>query len=109
MAQAPQSHNPANPPNATAPGTAPPHTSYPGGMASDPALALANEIATNIKGAPDRFRSQMENAPALKALFDQSEGDLLSSIAQAIRRFADGEVAKATGGMVPAREEKKPS
>jgi hypothetical protein len=47
---------PTTPPNApagAAPAVAPP-SPYPGGMASDPAVALANEIVTNIKGAYEK-------------------------------------------------------
>lgn len=76
---------------------------YPGGMASDPAAALANEIVTNIKGAAERFKTAVENAPALKALLDQSSDNLTAEVAQSIRRFADDEVSKATGGMLPKK------
>ena len=130
MANAPHTtHNPANPPpNAPAPGTprdpnvyrdpnaphdpnapnAPggsdaPYTSYPGGMASDPIAQLASEISTNIKGLPERIRGHIDSTPALKAMFDQYENDLVGSIAQSIRRVVDVEVAKVTGGIVPGK------
>jgi hypothetical protein len=118
MANQPQPHNPANPPNVGAPATPGVHpaaptpvapgdaapTPFPGGMASDPAVALANEIMTNIKGAPDRFRSQVDNTPALKALMEQSNNDLISGISQSIRNLVNQEVARVTGGMAPPKQ-----
>ena len=93
----------APPSGAAAVGAAPTHPPAlaPGGMASDPAAALANEIVTNIKGAADRFKQQIESTPALKALMDQAGDDLTAGVAKTIRTFVDGEVAKATGGIVP--------
>jgi hypothetical protein len=112
MAQQPQhvAHNPANPPPGAppAPAPAPAAPGYPGGMASDPAVALANEIVTSLRGAPDRMRSVIDNTPALKAVMDQAEQGLVADIALTIRRFVDGEVAKATGGMT-LHGEKKPT
>lgn len=96
MANTPQPTHPASP----APAEAKPATpAHPGGMASDPAAALANEIVTNIKGAKERFDRQVESTPALKALMDQAGANLTAEIAQTIRAFVAGEVAKATGGM----------
>ena len=71
-------HNPlAPPPKTTDPVVEPAPSPYPGGMASDPAAALANEIVTNIKGAYDRLR------------LEQAEPDLVGSVAISIRRFVD--------------------
>jgi hypothetical protein len=108
MAQAPTSTptrpDVSTPPASGGPGTfAPPTPAHPGGMASDPVGALANEIVTNIRGAPDRLRSQIESTPALKSLFDQANENVVAEIAQSIRRFVDAEVAKATGGLVPSQ------
>jgi hypothetical protein len=106
MATQPQHpvHNPAAPPpkandiDGPAPAPVAPAT-YPGGMASDPAAALANEIITNLRGAPDRLRSRVDSTPALKAVMDQIDSDTMSNIAQSIRTLINNEVAKATGGM----------
>jgi hypothetical protein len=89
MASQPHSANVplAAPPNAPAGAATPPAPSpYPGGMASDPAVALANEIVTSIKGAFEKARLELVD-----------EG-LVGSVAQSIRRFADAEIGKATGG-----------
>lgn len=94
----------AHPPGAPTPAAEQPKPSVPGGMASDPALAVANEIVTNIKGAADRFRTQVENTPALKALMDQTQGDLVAGVADTIRKFVDEQVSKATGGMAPPKK-----
>jgi hypothetical protein len=106
-----QPHAAVNPSNTTPPAgsTPPPYSAHPGGMASDPANALANEIVTSITGAGERFRSQVESTPALKSLFDQANTSLVAEVTQTIRRFVDAEVAKATGGIAPAQQEKKPS
>lgn len=67
--------------NTAAPPAAPPPSPVPGGMASDPAVALATELFSSMKGSADR----------------KEEPDI-GSIAQTIRRFVDAEVAKVTAG-----------
>jgi hypothetical protein len=107
MAQQPHPTTPpTSVPTSPSPASPPPATHAPGGMASDPAGALANEIVTNVKGASERFRSQIESNPALKSLFDQSNDSLVAEITQTIRTFVDSEVSKATGGQVPKAEKK---
>jgi hypothetical protein len=107
MANTPQ--HPSNPPPVAPGAVAPTTPAYPGGMASDPANALANEIVTNIRGSADRLRSRIESNPALKAALEQGDDDLVASVAQSIRRAIDAEVAKATGGFAPSNTERKPS
>jgi hypothetical protein len=104
MATQPQHPAPPTTRDAPAPDApAPAPTGSPGGMASDAITALAGEIVTNMKGAPDRFRTQVENNPALKAMMDEASGNMIGEIAQSIRRVVESEIAKVTGGVVPGK------
>ena len=76
-----------------------PTPTYPGGMASDPAVALANDIVSSIRGEQDRFRTIIENSPELKAAWDKANVDTAAEVAMTVRRFINAEVAKATGGV----------
>jgi hypothetical protein len=99
MATTPSTHTTTPPPKVSDDGPAPAPVApaaYPGGMASDPAAATANEIVVNIKGAIEKMR--LELPP-----------DLVGSVAAAIRGLVNSEVAKATGGVAPAHPPHPPA
>ena len=69
----------------TAPPPPPSAPPSPGGMASDPSIALANQIVTSIKGAMDKARQESTDAVM---------GNLVGEVAASIRSFMSNEMSK---------------
>lgn len=84
--------HPTTPSPAAEPAKPPAAPGVPGGMASDPAIAVANEIVSTIKGSMEKAR---------KEVADKEGASLTAEIAQTIRIFVNNEVNKAIAATPP--------